>query len=268
MEKTKILIVEDESIFALETEKALKGLGYQVVSIVDSGVKAIEATKMEKPDIVLMDIRINGEMDGIATAEIIRTQFEVPIVFMTAYLDEKRLERAKLTMPFGCILKPVQGRDLKVAIEMALHISKVDAERRRAEQALRESERKYRNILESIEDGYVEHDSKGNHVFFNDSYCRIIGYSRDELQGKNYRKFHHVESGNNVFEFYNKVYETGESGKIIDWDFTKKNGEKIFLESSVSPIKDDDGKPVGFRSVVRDITEKTKNEQALKESEE
>ncbi|MCP4751593.1 MAG: response regulator [Proteobacteria bacterium] len=143
MEKARVLIVEDESIIAMETEIALKGLGYQVVSIVDSGAKAIEATKKEKPDIVLMDIRIKGEMDGIATAEIIWTRFEIPIVFTTAYLDEKRIEKIKQMMSFGSILKPLKERDLKVTIEMALHVSKNEAERGRAEQALKESEARH-----------------------------------------------------------------------------------------------------------------------------
>jgi len=136
MKKARILIVEDESIIAMETESTLKGLGYQVVSVVGSGDKAIEAAEKVKPDIVLMDIRIKGEIDGIATAEVMRTRFDIPIIFMTAYLDEKRLEKAKLTMPFGYILKPIQERELRVTLEMALHVTKTDAERRNAENKL------------------------------------------------------------------------------------------------------------------------------------
>jgi len=134
MEKIKILIVEDEAIIAMEIEISLKSLGYQVTSIVDTGDKAIEKAEEDKPDIILMDIRIKGEMDGIEAADIIRSRFEIPIIFLTAYLDENRLERAKLTMPFGYILKPVQERDLRITIEMALYISQVDAERKKAEE--------------------------------------------------------------------------------------------------------------------------------------
>ncbi|MBT7892034.1 MAG: response regulator, partial [Deltaproteobacteria bacterium] len=133
MEKAKILIVEDEAIIAMEIESQLQGLGYEVISIVDTGEKAIKKAGEDNPDLILMDIRIKGEMDGIQTAAIIREQFDIPVVFSTAYLDEERIELAKLTMPFGYVLKPVQERDLKVTIEMALYVSKVDGERTKAE---------------------------------------------------------------------------------------------------------------------------------------
>ncbi|MBU3916597.1 response regulator [bacterium] len=120
MEKTKILIVEDESIIAMDIESSLKRLGYEVTSIVNTGEKADKKAASDKPDIVLMDIRIKGEMDGIEAAEVIRLKYGIPVVFLTAHLDEEKIQRAKLTMPFGYILKPIQEKDLKVTIEMAL----------------------------------------------------------------------------------------------------------------------------------------------------
>jgi PAS domain S-box-containing protein len=397
MKKVRILLVEDESIIALDTQSTLEGIGYEVISIVDSGEKAIEVSKKEKPDIILMDIRIKGEMDGIAAAEIIRTRFGIPIIFLTAYLDEKRLEKVKLTMPFGYILKPVQEKDLSVTIEMALHVSKVDKDRKKVElelkQAVKElqcfygisrlvetlnisldeilqgaadlipqawqypeitharitlddskqfscscgsceikeewsqtteinvygkrvgvltvfyseegpevhekvflkeeisllealgkrigricekyeernarqqSEEKYRTILASIQDGYVEHDLEGNTTFFNDAYLKIVGYERDELLGKNYKEMTSVDNGKKVLQFYNNIFKTGESGRLLDWEFVKKSGEQIVTETSVSLIKDNEEKPVGFRAVVRDITEKKKTNLALKGSE-
>lgn len=112
MKKGKILIVEDEAIIALEIENSLQILGYEVTSIVNTGEKAIEKAEKDNPDIILMDIRIKGEMDGISAAEIIRFQFGIPVVFSTAYLDEERIKRAKITMPFGYVLKPIQETDL------------------------------------------------------------------------------------------------------------------------------------------------------------
>ena len=94
MEKAKILIVEDEAIIAMEIENQLQGLGYEVTSIVDTGEKAIKKAEEDKPDLMLMDIRIKGEMDGIEAAEEIRNRFGIPVVFSTAYLDEERIERA------------------------------------------------------------------------------------------------------------------------------------------------------------------------------
>jgi len=133
MEKARILIVEDEAIIAMEIESQLQGLGYEVTSIVDTGEKAIEKAEEDKP-LILMDIRIKGEMDGIDTAEVIRNRFGIPVIFSTAYLDQERIERAKITMPFGYVLKPIQERDLRVMIEMALYVSKIDKERKNVEQ--------------------------------------------------------------------------------------------------------------------------------------
>ena len=130
MEKAKILIVEDEAIIGMEIENQLQSLGYEVTSMVDTGEKAIQKAEADKPDLMLMDIRIKGEMDGIDAAEIIRNRFDIPVIFSTAYLDQERIERAKITMPFGYVLKPIQERDLKVTLEMALYVAKVDAERK------------------------------------------------------------------------------------------------------------------------------------------
>ena len=113
MEKARILIVEDEAIIAIELKSQLKDLGYEVTSIVDTGEKAIEKAETDSLDLILMDVRINGEMDGIDTAKNIRNRFGIPVIFSTAYLDEKRIERAKITMPFGYVLKPFQESELK-----------------------------------------------------------------------------------------------------------------------------------------------------------
>ncbi|MCP4631777.1 MAG: response regulator, partial [candidate division Zixibacteria bacterium] len=93
MEKAKILIVEDEAIIAMEMENQLQELGYEVTSIVDTGEKAIQKAEEDRPNLILMDIRIKGEMDGIDAAEVIRNRFGIPVIFSTAYLDEERIER-------------------------------------------------------------------------------------------------------------------------------------------------------------------------------
>ena len=100
MEKARILIVEDETIIAMEVESQLQRLGYEVTSVVDTGEKAISKAESDKPDLILMDIRIKGEMDGIDAAEVIRNKFGIPVIFSTAYLDEERIERAKISNIF------------------------------------------------------------------------------------------------------------------------------------------------------------------------
>ncbi len=144
---------------------------------------------------------------------------------------------------------------------------KIEAERQGALVALRESEEKYRNILENIEDGYYEVDLAGNLTFFNDSVCRISGYEREELMGMNHRHYTAPENIKEILKTFNQVYTTGIPAKGFDWKTIKKDGEKRSFETSVSLLKDASNKPAGFRGIMRDITERKKAEEALQESE-
>jgi two-component system, cell cycle sensor histidine kinase and response regulator CckA len=141
-------------------------------------------------------------------------------------------------------------------------------ERKHAEEALRRSERSYRNIIESIQESYYEVDLKGNLTFFNPSTVRNLGYTEEELIGINFRSFMDDFHANMVFEKFNKLYVTGEQVNAFEWELIKKNGEKMASEASVSLRKDDSGNIVGFKGVVRDITERKESEKALRESEE
>lgn len=138
---TKILIVEDEGIVAKDIKKRLENLGYTVPAIVPSGEEAIRAAK-ENPDLVLMDIVLKGDIDGIKAAEIIRAQFNIPVVYVTAHADNRVLQRAKATEPYGYILKPFEDRELHTTIEMALYKYKM-------EKKVKESGRWLSTILKS-----------------------------------------------------------------------------------------------------------------------
>jgi PAS domain S-box-containing protein len=130
-------------------------------------------------------------------------------------------------------------------------------ERQQAQKALVESEAKYRNILENIEEGYHEVNLTGNFTFFNDSFQRITGYSREELMGMNYKRFGaDEENARKIFQAYNRVYRTGEPSTRIEWDITRKDGVRRSHETSASLIKDSSGNPQGFRGIVTDITDR------------
>lgn len=121
MSKTKILVVEDELITAKAIRSALKSLGYDVLDIVTSGEEAIQKTSEVRPDLILMDIILAGEMDGIETASQIKDRFNIPIVYLTAHADDATLQRAKITEPYNYILKPFEDRELHIAIEIAFY---------------------------------------------------------------------------------------------------------------------------------------------------
>ena len=120
--------------------------------------------------------------------------------------------------------------------------------------ALEESERKYRTILYSIEDGYFEVDIKGNFDFFNGAMCRILGYSSWELKGMNNRQFMSEETAKMVFQTFNQVFRTGEASKAFGWELIRKDGERRYVETSISPIRNPKGEFSGFRGIARDIT--------------
>ncbi len=130
MAKVMIMIVEDEWIVAEDIKMILGRLGYTETSISSSGDEAIKNAEKDKPDLVLMDIVLEGEMDGIEAANEIRNRFNIPIIYLTAYADEKILERAKITEPSGYIVKPFIDEDLKIAIEIALYKHKSEEERK------------------------------------------------------------------------------------------------------------------------------------------
>lgn len=121
MSKINVMIVEDEGIVAKDIESSLKKLGYNVVGIASSGEKALEIIEEKKPELVLMDIMLKGEMSGIDTSEIVREEFQIPVIFLTAYADEDTLSKAKVTEPYGYIIKPFKEIDLHTSIEMAMY---------------------------------------------------------------------------------------------------------------------------------------------------
>ena len=135
--------------------------------------------------------------------------------------------------------------------------------RRRAEEALRESEERYRTILETIEEGYFEVDLAGNFTFFNGALCRILGYSRDEMLGMNNRQYMDEENARRVYQVFYRAYTTGESYTASDWEIVRKSGEKRINESSVSLVRDSKGERIGFRGMVRDITARKQAEAEL-----
>jgi CheY-like chemotaxis protein len=148
MNKPRILIVEDEAILAMSLENKLDMLGYAVLQPVATGEDAIAAVEDERPDLVLMDIQLAGDMDGITAAGRINSFSDVPIVYLTGHSDEPLVQRAMLTSTYGYLIKPVSIEDLRVSLKITLHQHVLDKK-------LQQSETRYRNIVENINDALL-----------------------------------------------------------------------------------------------------------------
>jgi PAS domain S-box-containing protein len=177
---SKILVVEDEQIVALELKDRLAQMGHVVAGVVGSGEEAVEQASRVRPDLVLMDIKLQGKMDGVEAAEAIRREAgeaDVAIVYLTAFADDATLARAKLTEPYGYILKPFQERELHVVVEVALY-------RHRAAQALRESEAWRDALFRSVADAVVAADAGGRVRLINPLACALTGWTEEEAIGR------------------------------------------------------------------------------------
>ena len=265
MVKAKLLIAEDESIVAMELRQSLMIMGYQVTAIVNSGERAIENAQNDPPDLILLDIRLKGELDGIDTANLIRTRFKIPVVFLTAYLDEDKLERAKLTMPFGYLLKPVQDRDLKATIEMALYTAAIDAERKQAEQALMESEQQYQDLFDSMLDGYALHemifDEEGapsNYRFLkiNPAFERLTKLKGADIIGKTVQEVL-PDIEDLWIQRYGEVVKSGDPAKFVN---IAQELDKYYEVIAYRPA------PGQFACVFKDVTAQKKAEAILQQS--
>ena len=142
-----------------------------------------------------------------------------------------------------------------------LQVATDATELKRAEEALRESEEKYRTILHSIEEGYYEVDLAGNMTFFNESLCKMVGYSKEELIGMNNRQYMSEKTAKQFYRTFTEIYNTGKAEKAITWETIREDGKLTFLELSVSLVRDSRGEPIGFRGIARDITDRKKAEE-------
>ncbi len=178
MMKEKVIIVEDEALVAMAIKNSLSNLGYDIAAVTDSGEDAIVKAQQIRPDIILMDINLNGKMDGIEAADQIRCSLKIPIIFISTLADEYKLQQAKLAVPYGYLLKPFQERELKVTIEMALYSFKLNAERDTAERALRLS----RFSIEHAEDMLFWLDANGKILDVNETSAQRTGFAKHELK--------------------------------------------------------------------------------------
>jgi PAS domain S-box-containing protein len=245
----KILIVEDSRIIALDLQRSLTSLGYSVLGIVSSGEQALKKAKEEKPDLILMDIMIEGEDDGIATAGKIREAIDVPIIYLTAYVDEKTLHRAKITEPYGYLLKPYEERILHITIEMAIY-------KHRIEKRVKENERWLSVMLQSMGECVIATDNEGKVKLLNPAAKSLIGFKEAEPINMPLNQVLNLtdETGKEIQINHNSLINKGsikiESGAYIQ----NKSGIKTPIIITGSSIIEDGSAASGSVLIFQDIT--------------
>jgi PAS domain S-box-containing protein len=260
----KILIAEDEGIIARDLENRLRRQGYGVCSVVASGEDAIMKANSEGADLVLMDIVLSGDLDGIEAAEEIRRLYDIPVIYLTAYADDKIVERAKHTEPYGYIIKPFEDRELRSAIEMALY-------KHSMEKKVRQSEEWLSTILHSIGDGVIVSDKEGKLTFMNPVAEELTGWKLVEAKGKAISEIVDIaseENGDFCADPVGKILDCGAvTGFPNDTTLLAKDGTKRFIADSGAPIRDKNAAVSGVVLVFRDVTEQKRMDLALRESE-
>ncbi len=264
MDNVRILIVEDEPIIALDIQKTLLKMGYEVAALVSTGEAAVEKAGETSPTIVLMDIMLAGAMDGIEAATIIKNRYNIPVVYLTGNADTGTVTRARDSEPYGYVLKPVDPPHLFTTIDTSL-------QRFAMEERLRESELRLRNILDSTEDGYYEWHIPTDTVIITDRYVRMLGYEKDEIPCTFDEWTRHVHPDDlpavvrkvrNHMEGLTASYEA-------EYRMKDRSGEWLWiLDRGRIVERDSEGNPVKFSGAHTDITPRRKMEIALRESEE
>lgn len=263
VDKGQILVVEDENIVAMDIRQSLQRLGYSVPAVVATAEDALVAAERWRPDLILMDIRLRGETDGIQAATQIRDDYRLPVVYLTAFADASTLERAKTTEPFGYILKPFEDRELNSTIEMALYRHKI-------EKQLQENERWLETVLRSIGDAVLTVDLVGRISFMNRVAEQLSGYRWEEVQGKFFDKLMQISSADEKDGRPVSVLQP-RSDTLRVRTFQEKwlrtpHQEPLPIDCTLAPLIDEDGQ-IGVVVVFRDISRRLQAESALRASE-
>jgi len=248
MRKKRILIVEDEVIIATEVEYKIKSFGYDSLGIANS-LELIESIiSKQTPDLLLMDINLNLDIDGIEIAQKIKATQNIPVIFMTSYSDTQTLERAKEANPYGYILKPYEDRNLKVTLEMAF--SKFEMEQR-----IQESEQKYEKLYQSLPIGLYKTTIDGRFLMINLAAVKLLGYnSQEELLQIDVKDVFQNQNFNRK-DFIQEIQET-DYIHDLEYLWLRKDKSTVYLQENSRAIRDDSGELLHFEGTLQDITEK------------
>ncbi|PKG33604.1 PAS domain S-box protein [Methanoregula sp.] len=255
MSEAKILIVEDEAVTGMDIQKSLVEMGYSVVAIATTGELAVRKAAELHPELILMDIMLAGRMNGIEAADKIRRHCHIPVVYLTAYSDDTFLARAKLTEPFGYILKPFRELELKTTIEMALY-------KYTMEHALRISEETTRVILDATDDFLFLIDPRGRFLAVNQALAKRANKEVRDFIGTDIARL---------------VTQGVLSSRMAAWNLNTNQKEPVrfqeefhnrWFDAAIYPVKSPEGDVVLFAVSIRDITARKVQEEQSRQNEE
>jgi PAS domain S-box-containing protein len=254
---TRILIVEDEAVIAMDMARQLREFGYEVVGVAASSQRARELALQTRPDLVMMDIVIKGPLDGIETARAIRRELDTAVVFLTAYSDPGTIERAKAVAPLGYLTKPFRPQELRSTIEVAFHQHQLE---RRA----RESEQWLVKTLQCIGDGVLATDPAGCIRLINPVACALLGVTTEQVQGQRageaFRLFDDLTHAP-LNDLVAQVLESREPAALVRGLLHDARGEPaIYVDAGATPIRGDEHGLLGVVLVFRDVTRRRLDE--------
>lgn len=255
----RILVVEDEVIISSDIQNTLRALGYEVAGSARSGQDAIARVAALEPDLVLMDIVLEGPMTGTEAAEVITGKYDIPVVYLTAFADEETLAKAKITDAFGYVLKPFEDRGLQIALQMALY--KSDMTRR-----LRESERRFRVLYEEAPLAYQSLDSDGLICDVNQAWLDLTGYTRDQVIGRPFASLLAPADGSDFDARFERFKAAGQiRGQLLE--IVRAGGDHLTV-SWDGQLASGGGDTTRAHCILTDVTERVRAGKALRESEE
>lgn len=281
--KITVLIVEDEFIIAQTLKAKLEEIGYEVIGIAAKGEKAIEIVNKTPPSVILMDIMLSGELDGIQTAELIKKEHNIPVLFTSAYSSDIFKQRAKVTEPYAYILKPYSEREVIINIEIAIYRNKIEQKLKETQEELKElneqlekkviertSElaeankelKKLSMVVEQSHDSVIITNQNGEIEYVNPAFCEEYGYTFQEVKGKSTRI---LKSGVHNSSFYQILWSTVKAGSTFNVEFVNKNknGDLLFEKTIITPLKDANENITNFVSTGKNVTYEKESQEEI-----
>ena len=261
MKSVEVLVVEDEAIVAADLAAQLRRLHYKVPAVVSTGEEALALVSRMNPGLVLMDIKLAGEVDGIEAARRIQTELATPVIYLSAHSDEATLARAKTTGPYGYLVKPFDLAELRTTIEVALYKHEADTR-------LKESAQWFATTLRAIGDGVITTDSHGSVSFMNPVAESLTGWNEADALGKSLAEvFHTIDetTGERVdHQEVHCLHHGSPTRRLVDLRLVGKNGIQSTVEETLAPLVNTHGTLMGLVLVFRDTSERKRAEAALR----